>query len=67
VALQPPDELTLEVHATLLARLAAEPGPPAEAADDDEAAAQPLSLHLAIDVAEDAAASESPAPDAVAP
>jgi len=67
VALQSLDELTLEVHATLLARLAAEAGPPAEPADEDEAAAQPLALQLAIDVADGAAAAESPAPDAVAP
>jgi len=65
VALQSLDALTLEVHATLLARLAAEAEAPAEAPDEDEAAAQPLALQLAIDV-EDSAA-EAPAPDAVAP
>jgi len=67
VALQSLDELTLEVHATLLARLAAEPEAPAESADEDEAAAQPLALQLAIDVEDAATAAESPAPDAVAP
>jgi exoribonuclease-2 len=67
VALQSLDELTLEVHATLVARLAAETEPPAETADEDEAAAQPLALQLAIDVEDGAVAAESPAPDAVAP
>ncbi|HSW21478.1 MAG TPA: RNB domain-containing ribonuclease, partial [Burkholderiaceae bacterium] len=67
VALQSLDELTLEVHATLLARLAAETETPAETADEDEAAAQPLALQLAIDVEDGAVAAESPAPDAVAP
>jgi exoribonuclease-2 len=66
VALQSLDALTLEVHATLLSRLAAEAETPAEAPDEDEAAAQPLALQLAIDV-EDSAAAEAPAPDAVAP
>jgi exoribonuclease-2 len=65
VALQSLDALTLEVHATLLARLAAEGTVAPEAADEEEAAAQPLGLQLAIDV-EDGAA-ETAAPDAVAP
>jgi len=65
-ALQTLDELTLEVHATLLARLGAEAALAAEAADDEEADAQPLALQLAIDVNE-GAADESPASDAVAP
>jgi exoribonuclease-2 len=67
VALQSLDELTLEVHATLLARLAAETEPPAEAPDEDDAQAQPLALQLAIDVDDGAGAAESPAPDTVAP
>jgi exoribonuclease-2 len=67
VALQSLDELTLEVHATLLARLAAETATPAETSDEDEAAAQPLALQLAIDVDDGAGAAEAPAPDAVAP
>jgi exoribonuclease-2 len=67
VALQSLDELTLEVHATLLARLAAEAEPAAETLDEDEAAAQPLALQLAIDVEDGAVVTESPAPDAVAP
>ena len=65
-ALQSIDTLTLEVHATLLARLEAEASAAVEAADDDEAA-QPLALQLAIDVADDAGAAESAAPDPVAP
>ena len=40
---------------------------PPRAADEDEAAAQPLALQLAIDVEDGAVATESPAPDAVAP
>jgi len=64
VALQGLDELTLEVHAALLARLGAEAA--AEPSDDDEAEAQPLALQLAIDV-DDAAATEAPASDTVAP
>ncbi len=40
VALQSLDELTLEVHATLLARLAPRPRPPAEAPDEDDAQAR---------------------------
>jgi len=67
VALQSLDALTLEVHATLLARMADEIEPSTETADDDEAAAQPLALQLAIDVDDGAGAAESPAPDAVAP
>jgi exoribonuclease II len=67
VALQSLDELTLEVHATLVARLAAETETPVETPDEDEAAAQPLALQLAIDVEDGAVAAESPAPDAVAP
>ena len=47
------DELTLDVHATLLARLAVDGrGALAEAGDEDEAAARPLALQLAIDVDE---------------
>ncbi|HSC01616.1 MAG TPA: RNB domain-containing ribonuclease, partial [Burkholderiaceae bacterium] len=65
-ALQSIDTLTLEVHATLLAQLEAEAATAVEAADDDEAA-QPLALQLAIDVGDDASAAESPASDAVAP
>jgi exoribonuclease-2 len=67
VALQSLDALTLEVHATLLARLAAQPEATTETSDDDEAAAQPLALQLAIDVDDSAGVAESPAPDAVAP
>jgi exoribonuclease-2 len=45
------DLLTLELHATLLARLDAEPAPADEAPEDDEA--EPAgTLQLAIDVAE---------------
>jgi len=55
------------VHATLLARLAAQPEATTETSDDDEAAAQPLALQLAIDVDDSAGVAESPAPDAVAP
>jgi exoribonuclease-2 len=65
VALQSLDALTLEVHATLLARLTAEAATPAEAIEDDEAAAQPLALQLAIDV--DESPVETPASDVVAP
>ncbi|HEU5296788.1 MAG TPA: RNB domain-containing ribonuclease [Burkholderiaceae bacterium] len=65
-ALQALDELTLEVHATLLARLGAEAAVAGEAVDDEEAEAQPLALQLAIDVNE-GAVDESPASDAVAP
>jgi exoribonuclease II len=67
VALQSLDPLTLEVHATLLSRLAAEAQAPAEAAEDDESAAQPLALQLAIDVNEGDGPAEAPASDAVAP
>ncbi|HEX6019364.1 MAG TPA: ribonuclease catalytic domain-containing protein [Burkholderiaceae bacterium] len=62
VALQSLDALTLEAHATLLARL----GAGAAAASDDEEAAQPLALQLAIDVEGDPGAAESAA-DSVAP
>jgi len=65
-ALQALDELTLEVHATLAARLGVEAAAAADAADEDEGEAQPLALHLAIDV-DDAAAAEPPASDTVAP
>lgn len=51
VALKSLDALTLEVHAALLARLDADAPADAEL-DDDEAAAQPLGLQLAIDVAD---------------
>ena len=67
VALQSLDALTLEVHATLLARLAAETTAPTETSDEDDTAAQPLALQLAIDVEDGAVAAETPAPDAVAP
>jgi len=67
VMLQSLDELTLEVHATLLAKLAVEVQQPAESADDDEAAAQPLALQLAIDVDDNTGPGETAAPDAVAP
>ena len=60
------DLLTLELHATLLARLDAEPAPPEESAEDDEA--EPTgSLQLAIDVAEaDAAPAVDPAAEPAA-
>jgi len=67
VVLQSLDALTLEVHATLLARLTAEATTPVEAIEDDEGAAQPLALQLAIDVDEGASPVEAPASDAVAP
>ena len=53
------------MHASLQARLEAEPA--ADAADEDEAAAQPLALQLAIDVEDATVASEAATPDAVAP
>jgi hypothetical protein len=59
--------LTLELHATLQARLAAEADAPTEASEDDESAAQPLALQLAIDVNEGDSPAEAPASDAVAP
>jgi exoribonuclease-2 len=59
VALKSLDPLTLEVRAALLARLDSEAAPAAEA-EDDEAAAQPLGLQLAIDVAD---GNESPGTD----
>jgi len=67
-ALQSLDALTLEVHASLLARLAAgaDAAAPTEAADEDEAAAQPLALQLAIDVDEVAGPTEAPASDVIA-
>jgi exoribonuclease-2 len=67
VALQSLDTLTLEVHATLLQRLSAEPtaSAPTEA-DEEEAAQQPLALQLAIDVDEGDTPAAA-APDAVAP
>jgi exoribonuclease-2 len=51
VALKSLDPLTLEVHAALLNRLDSE-APTAAEIEDDEAAAQPLGLQLAIDVAD---------------
>jgi len=63
VALQSLDTLTLEVHATLLARLGTDAA--TTPADDDEAA-QPLALALAIEVEGEPGAAESPA-DSVAP
>jgi len=60
------DALTLEVHATLSARLTGETAAPAEVTDEDEAA-QPIALQLAIEVDDGAGATESPAPDTVAP
>lgn len=59
VALQSLDTLTLEAHAALLARLGVEA--PSAAADDDEAA-QPLALQLAIDVAGDLGAESATEP-----
>lgn len=59
VALQSLDTLTLEAHATLLARLGVEAS--SAAADDDEAA-QPLALQLAIDVAGDLGAESATEP-----
>jgi exoribonuclease II len=66
VALKSLDTLTLEVHATLLARLgegaSAEAAPPEP--EEDEASA-PIALQLAIDVSEaDAPAAESATPQA---
>ena len=65
VALKSVDAMTLEVHAALVARLDdATPAAGAAEGDDDEAAA-PVALHLAIDVSEagegDAAAPLTPA------
>lgn len=57
VALKSLDTLTLEVHAVLLARLDADTAAASEP-DDDEAAAQPLGLQLAIDVADGAEGSD---------
>jgi exoribonuclease-2 len=62
VTLKSLDPLTLEVHATLLARLADEAPVAAAEADDDEAAA-PLGLQLAIDVNEADASDEAATPD----
>jgi len=66
VALQSLDALSLEVHATLAARLADTIDAAPEAADDDEAASAPLSVQLAIDVDDEPAAESPAAPDAVA-
>jgi exoribonuclease-2 len=66
VALQALDALSLEVHAALVARLAATAEAAPEAADDDEAASAPLSVQLAIDVNDEPAAESPAAPDAVA-
>ncbi|HET7527489.1 MAG TPA: RNB domain-containing ribonuclease, partial [Burkholderiaceae bacterium] len=66
VALQSLDTLTLEVHATMVARLGAEADLAAETAEDDETEAQPLAVQLAIDVNEGEAA-ESQTSDTVAP
>jgi exoribonuclease-2 len=63
VSLQSLDPLSLEVHGALLQRLSAEPAAEATEAEEDEAA-QPIALQLAIDVADGDAA--APAADTVA-
>jgi exoribonuclease-2 len=60
VALKSIDPMTLEIHATLIARLDGDAATPQAAGDDDDDAAAPVSLHLAIDVADAAGASVSP-------
>jgi exoribonuclease-2 len=52
VALKSLDTLTLEVHAALLARLGDEAEVAAVESEDDDGAAEPLALQLAIDVSE---------------
>jgi exoribonuclease-2 len=61
VALKGLDTLTLEVHAALLARLTGEAEVASPEAEEDDGAAEPLALQLAIDVSEADARDEAAA------